>query len=246
MPSISSYILSKPSLLSSLILARRLFGAWYTRDAADIIRDRAALPAVKALDKSTECMPIDPTYVLKDSLSCNSHFGYQAVSKVNPLAYAWSKSADFSSLLITGVIPPKRMPSAEKFDVPMVTLIDHINENVSGHPGLIHGGMTTVIAHSSMSLVAALNAPRAQIVPRTLNMDYRKPIRTGNFVKIHAWLYEKSSISGSAPGVTDAMMLRAAVHFYSLENELLVEAISDILVANGSRQGVAQIENARF
>ncbi|KAJ2855984.1 hypothetical protein J3B02_001865 [Coemansia erecta] len=230
--SITTYILNRPSLLNSLVVARRLFGIWYTRDAADIIRDRAALPAVKALDKNTECTSIDPTDVLKSSLCCNSHFGYQPISKVNPLAYAWNRIADFSIPLITDVIPQQRMPSAEKFDVPMVTLIDYINENVNGHPGLIHGGMTTIVAHSSMSLVAALNAPGAQIVPRTLNMDYRKPIRTGQFVKVHAWLYEKNCISRSAHGVVDTVMIKAAVHFYSLKDELLVEAISDILVAN--------------
>ncbi|KAJ1820014.1 hypothetical protein LPJ56_000074 [Coemansia sp. RSA 2599] len=234
MSSISSFVLSKPSLLNSIILARRLFAVWYTRDAADIVRDRAKLPAVKALEGSAECRAIDPAYALRDSLSCNNHFGYQSTSKVYPLAYAWSRTADFSAPLITDAIPSERMPSAKEFDVPMVTLIDHINEGVSGHLGLIHGGMTTVIAHSSMSLVAALNAPGTQIVPKTLNMDYRRPIRTGHFVKIHAWLYEKSRIPASAQGAPDAAVMKAAVHFYNLRDELLVEAVSDILVSNRS------------
>ncbi|KAJ2434879.1 hypothetical protein IWW41_001214 [Coemansia sp. RSA 2522] len=86
----------------------------------------------------------------------------------------------------------------------MITAIDFINENVNGHMGLIHGGMTTIIAHSTMSLLAAANAHGS--VARSLNMDYRKPIRTDN-------------------------ELKAAVHFYDLDNTMLVEATSNISIS---------------
>ncbi|KAJ1850537.1 hypothetical protein LPJ73_003406 [Coemansia sp. RSA 2703] len=214
-------ILNKPVVLSTLVLTRRLFADLYTRNAADIIRDRSALSAVKALETSHDCTEIDPTSVLNNARSCNNHFGYEAVNKVNPLAFVWSRSANFSEPLISHKIPSERMPNGKLFKVPMLTLVDHINDNVCGHPGIIHGGMTSTIAHSSMSLVAALNAPGANIVPISLNMDYRRPIRTGTFVKIHAWLYDEDQIQNT---------VKAEVHLYTLSDKLLFEAISDIAV----------------
>ncbi|KAJ1900829.1 hypothetical protein LPJ66_001211 [Kickxella alabastrina] len=219
--------------MNALILARRIFAVWFTRDAADIIRHRALLPAVKALEHNSQCAAIDPTATIKETSSCHSHFGYESVSKVNPLAFGWRKTTDFSKHLVTSKIPQEQMPNGDRFATPMLTLIDYANENVCGHPGLIHGGMTTVIAHSSMSLVAAINAPGKSIVPVSLNMDYRKPIRAGDFVKVHAWLYDQHCVSNSASG---ALKLKAAVHFYSLNDELLVEAISDLMVTTASTQ----------
>ncbi|KAI7834792.1 HotDog domain-containing protein [Kickxella alabastrina] len=72
----------------------------------------------------------------------------------------------------------------------MLTLIDYANENVCGHPGLIHGGMTTVIAHSSMSLVAAINAPGKSIPIFTANfqLEYLEPVLTDSFVVMDAWI----------------------------------------------------------
>ncbi|KAJ2285318.1 hypothetical protein IW141_005841, partial [Coemansia sp. RSA 355] len=114
--------------------------------------------------------------------------------------------------------PDERLPLASA-ETPMITAIDFINENVNGHMGLIHGGMTTIIAHSTMSLLAAANA-HGTVVARSLNMDYRKPIRTGHFVKIHAWLYHQQDNE-----------LKAAVHFYDLDNTMLVEATSNISIS---------------
>ncbi|KAJ1994061.1 hypothetical protein GGI25_000902 [Coemansia spiralis] len=225
----ASSLLNQPSIVSAAILARRLFDMWRTRDAADIIRERASLPAVDKLTNNPECTPVDINAVLNNTAGCNSHFDYQAASKVLPLAFGWNNSSEFTQQLLTSTIPTDRMPCTRRFDnmqlhIPMVTLIDHINDNVSGHPGLIHGGMTTVIAHSSMSLVAALNSPKnAQITPLSLNMDYRKPIRTSDFVKIHTWLYQHRDNE-----------LKVAVHFYNLKDEMLVEAVSDIAVRTPS------------
>ncbi|KAI8326171.1 hypothetical protein GQ54DRAFT_250304, partial [Martensiomyces pterosporus] len=137
-----------------------------------------------------------------------------------PLAFKWRSSSDPAKQLPTaGEMEPDRLPNPG-FSTPMITLIDYVNEDVGGHPGLIHGGMTTVIAHSSMALVAALNAPKqASVRAKTMNMDYRRPIRTGSFVKVHAWLYKH-----------DQDALRAAVHFYDLENRILAEAVSELAV----------------
>ncbi|KAJ2357337.1 hypothetical protein IWW50_001972 [Coemansia erecta] len=202
-----------------MVITRRLFAALYTSTAADVIRSRASLPAVKALEENASCTPVDIGSVLKSVSSCDNHFEYQAISKVTPLVYAWTKSSDCVKQLNTEKIPRERLPSTQ-FATPMVTAIDYVAENVSGHPGLIHGGMTTIIAHSTMSILAAINAPAgAHIVSRSLNMDYRKPIRTGHFVKIQAWLYQRQHDQ-----------LKAAVHFYDLDNTMLVEATSDISI----------------
>ncbi|KAJ2507062.1 hypothetical protein GGI11_004324 [Coemansia sp. RSA 2049] len=219
---------NQPSVASAAMLARRLFAMWKSKSADDIISKRASLPAVCDLKKAPGCSPVDVENALRNvSCSASSHFAYRPISKVAPLAFAWSSSADCTKQLLTDVVPKDRLPiiphslhSARQIQIPMVTLIDHVDDNVCGHPGLIHGGMTTTIANSSLSLLAALNAPKdARIVPLSLNMDYRKPIPTNNFVKIHAWLYQ-----------IDGDKLKTAIHFYSLKNEMLVEAVSDIAV----------------
>ncbi|KAJ2553943.1 hypothetical protein EV175_002755 [Coemansia sp. RSA 1933] len=221
-------LLRRPSIAKAGILARQLSAVWETRSAADIIRERASLPAVHELAENPECSPVDIERMIQRTSSCSSHFGYQPICKVAPLAFAWRNDADCTQQLLTEKIPKDRLPrtfaasddNTCRIHTPMVTLIDHINENVCGHPGLIHGGMTTVIANSSLSLVAALNSPEnAQIVPLSLNMDYRRPIRSSTFVKIHAWLYQ-----------TSGDRMKAAIHFYSLKNEMLVEAIGDIAI----------------
>ncbi|KAJ1662385.1 hypothetical protein IW140_005125 [Coemansia sp. RSA 1813] len=223
----TSALLKRPSVANAAILARQLSAIWETKSAADIIRERASLSAVHELTGNPGCSPIDIESMLRRTSGCNSHFGYDPIAKVEPLAFAWSSSSNYTQQLLPGAVPKDRLPDAlhsldsiQRIQTPMVTLIDHINENVCGHPGLIHGGMTTIIANSSLSLVAALNAPEnAHIMPLSLNMDYRKPIHSSDFVKIHAWLYRNSG---------DQM--KAAVHFYSLKNEMLVEAVADIAI----------------
>ncbi|KAJ1722682.1 hypothetical protein LPJ53_002940 [Coemansia erecta] len=216
-------VLRNPAVLSTLVLTRRLFADLYTRSAADIIRDRSALSAVKALEASHSCTAFDPIGALSGARSCNSHFGYPAVSKVHPLAFAWSPSADFSEpLKASKNIPAERMPNGRLFATPMLTLVDYVDENLCGHPGVVHGGMSSTIAHSSMSLVAALNAPGAGITPVSLNVDFRRPVRAGTFVKVHAWLYAGDQTRGCS--------VKAAVHLYSLNDKLLFEAISDIAI----------------
>ncbi|KAJ2468061.1 hypothetical protein GGI02_003818 [Coemansia sp. RSA 2322] len=81
-----------------------------------------------------------------------------------------------------------------------------------------------------MSLVAALNVPRqptAEVISRSLNMDYRRPIRTGQFVKIYAWLYRHYE---------QGPML-AAVHFYDPNGQMLVEATAKLDIV---RPGAAE------
>ncbi|PIA19317.1 hypothetical protein COEREDRAFT_79262 [Coemansia reversa NRRL 1564] len=137
-----------------------------------------------------------------------------------PFAFSWDGSTDACiEQLNTGKIPTERLPGFH-FSTPMVTVFDYINENVCGHPGLIHGGMTATIAHTTMMLAAVLNARKgARVISKSLNMDYRKPIYTGNFVKVHAWLYEREEKN-----------FKAALHIYSLEDEMLVEATSSLAV----------------
>ncbi|KAJ1853618.1 hypothetical protein GGH12_006018 [Coemansia sp. RSA 1822] len=211
--------LVQSTAMDAMIVARRLFAPLYMTTAADVIRMRSALPAVKSLEANKSCTPIDIRSALTLVQSYDNHFGYQAISKVTPLVFTWSRSSDCVQQLNRDKVPDERLPLAS-VETPMITAIDFINENVNGHMGLIHGGMTTIIAHSTMSVLAAVNAPRGTVVARSLNMDYRKPIRTGHFVKIHAWLYHQ-----------EANELKAAVHFYDLDNTMLVEATSNISIS---------------
>ncbi|KAJ2497190.1 hypothetical protein GGH96_005303 [Coemansia sp. RSA 1972] len=210
--------LVQSTAMDAMIVARRLFAPLYTTTAADVIRMRSSLPAVKSLETNKACTPIDIRSTLTNVQTCDNHFGYQPISKVTPLVFAWSQSSDCVGQLNRDKVPRERLPLVS-VETPMITAIDYINENVNGHMGLIHGGMTTIIAHSTMSLLAALNA-NGSVVARSLNMDYRKPIRTGHFVKIHAWLYHQQDNE-----------IKAAVHFYDLDNTMLVEATSNISIS---------------
>ncbi|KAJ2740738.1 hypothetical protein GGI20_005646 [Coemansia sp. BCRC 34301] len=227
MPSfLSPSVLSRPGVMQAVVLARRVFAAWYVRSAADIIRERASLAVVKEIERSCSWRPIDISAELKGSAGSDSHFGYRTISTVLPLAYGWTGDLEAARQLVAAKASADRLPCAGP-PVPVLALVDYISECTNGHPGLIHGGMTAVIAHSSMSLVAALNASKeasAEVVSRSLNMDYRRPIRTGQFVKIYAWLY------GHEHG-----QMKAAVHFYSPDGQMLVEATSDLEVVEPSK-----------
>ncbi|KAJ2799433.1 hypothetical protein H4R20_004443 [Coemansia guatemalensis] len=190
------------------------------KSAADIIRERTSLAAFQELLSNPAAKPIDIMAELEGSTSCENHFGFKEISRVMPFAFGWDGSANaYMEQLITSKIPPERLPGSQ-FNTPMVTVFDYINENVCGHPGLIHGGMTATIAHTTMSLAAVLNAPKgARVFSKSLNMDYRKPIYTGNFVKIHAWLYQREQDD-----------LKAALQIHSLEDEMLVEATSSLAI----------------
>ncbi|KAJ2335639.1 hypothetical protein GGH91_005437 [Coemansia sp. RSA 2671] len=218
MPLLSPSLLSRPSVLKAVVLARRVFAAWYVRSAADIIRERASLPVVKAIEQDATWKPIDISAKLKQVAGSDSHFGYRTISQVLPLAYGWTGDLEAAQQLVAAKAHADRLPCAGT-QVPVLALVDYISEYTNGHPGLIHGGMTAIIAHSSMSLVAALNTPRSAgvVVSRSLNMDYRSPIRTGQYVKIYAWIYKRG------PGE-----MAAAVHFYSPGGQMLVEAISEL------------------
>ncbi|KAJ2447881.1 hypothetical protein GGF42_005332 [Coemansia sp. RSA 2424] len=226
MPLFSPSVLSRPGVMQAVVLARRVFAAWYVRSAADIIRERASLAVVKAIEQDASWRPIDISAELKGVAGSDSHFGYRTISTVLPLAYGWTGDLGAAQQLVATKAPADRLPCAGTH-TPVLALVDYISECTNGHPGLIHGGMTAIIAHSSMSLVGALNASkgvRAEVVSRSLNMDYRKPIRTGQFVKIYAWLY------GYERG-----KMKAAVHFYSPDGLMLVEAISDLEVVEPSK-----------
>ncbi|KAJ2781982.1 hypothetical protein H4R18_002538 [Coemansia javaensis] len=213
-------MLKSRAAAGAAVLARRLLAPLIAKSAADIIRERASLAAVAELAARAECSRVDVAAALRRVTSIDSHIGCDAISTVPPLVFGWrGAGAACMAQLALDKVPPEQRPSAQ-FAVPMVTLIEHVDGNASGHPGLIHGGMTAVMAQTAASLAAALNAaPGAAVGPRALNMDYRKPIRTGSFVKIHAWPYELR------PGG-----LRAAVHIYGLGGEVLVEATADLAV----------------
>ncbi|KAJ2813425.1 hypothetical protein H4S07_000701 [Coemansia furcata] len=221
MPFLSPAFLSRPCVTQAVVLARRVFAAWYVRSTADIIRERASLAVVKEIEQDAAWKPIDISTKLKSVAGSDSHFGYRTISQVLPLAYGWTGDLKAAQQLVAAKTPTDRLPCAGTH-VSVLALVDYISEYTNGHPGLIHGGMTTIIAHSSMSLVAALNAPHSTgvVVSKSLNMDYRKPIRTGQFVKIYAWLYK-----------CEQGKMTAAVHFYSPGGQMLVEAVSDLEIA---------------
>ncbi|KAJ2037504.1 hypothetical protein GGI08_008472 [Coemansia sp. S2] len=221
MPLLPPSVLGRPCVMQAVVLTRRIFAAWYVRSAADIIRERASLDVVKEMEKDAAWKPIDISAELKGVAGSDSHFGYRTISKVLPLAYSWTGDLKTAQQLVSAKAPVDRLPGAGT-RVPVLALVDYISECTNGHPGLIHGGMTAIIAHSSMSLAAALNTPRSAgaVVSKSLNMDYRKPIRTGQFVKIFAWLYK-----------CEQGQMTAAVHFYSPCGQMLVEAISDLEIS---------------
>ncbi|KAJ2082418.1 hypothetical protein H4R24_001586 [Coemansia sp. RSA 988] len=201
-------------------LTRRMLSSGTQKSAADIIRERTSLAAFQELLLNPATKPIDIITELENSTSCDNHFGFKEINRVMPFAFSWDGSTDACmDQLNTSKIPSERLPGFQ-FHTPMVTVFDYINENVCGHPGLIHGGMTATIAHTTMSLVAVLNARKgARVVSKSLNMDYRKPIYTGNFVKIHAWLYQREKEN-----------FETALHIYSLDSEMLVEATSSLAI----------------
>ncbi|KAJ2705858.1 hypothetical protein H4R19_005075 [Coemansia spiralis] len=213
--------LRHPAVMSAALLAQRLAAPWTTRTAADIIRERASLAAVVELQSRPECRALDVAALLRSAPSAPSHHGYEAISSVVPLVFGWSGPASaWSSQLALDKIPPERRPAAG-FAMPMVTAVDHINEDVCGHPGVIHGGMTAVIAHTMLALAVVPNVPQgASTAVRSLSMDYRKPIRIGTFVKIHAWPFRRTSDG-----------IHAAAHIYSLQDEVLVEVNAEVAVA---------------
>ncbi|KAJ1966177.1 hypothetical protein GGI12_000268 [Dipsacomyces acuminosporus] len=195
-----------------------------TSDAADIISERAALKAVKELEQNPDCTKLDINSPELAGALANTrqvHLGYKPANRIPPLVFKWKASPDLArQLVFAKEVAPERLPS-DSCTTPMITLIDYVNENVAGHPGLIHGGLTATIAHSSMALVTALNVVgQSNVVSKSLNMDYRRPIRTGSFIKVHAWLCQQSQDS----------CFNAAAHFYDLENQVLAEAVSELAV----------------
>ncbi|KAJ1867601.1 hypothetical protein LPJ78_000836 [Coemansia sp. RSA 989] len=213
----------KAAAATTAMLCKQAFNLVHRSTVSDIIGERLTLPAVEALRNSSACSMVDIQAVLGHVKSCDNHFGYAEISKVSPLVFGWNGNAieSFIRQLDKAKLPATQQMPSSQFATPMITAIDYVNENVNGHPSLIHGGMTTIIANSTTSLLAAINAPRdAQVVLQTLNMDYRKPIRTGSFIKIHAWLYQKQESK-----------YKAALQIYSLNDAILVEATSELVVS---------------
>ncbi|ORX66354.1 hypothetical protein DL89DRAFT_295597 [Linderina pennispora] len=188
------------------------------RSIDSIVRERAALPAVQELEQNSNCQAIDIRQAKQQLGEFANHFGYTNLNRVPPLLFAWKANSDLSQQLQQTTIPAARQPG--RFSVPMVTMVDYINENVAGHPGVIHGGMTATLATSLMGLAAALNFSGQDVVVSTMKMDYRKPVFTASFVKVHAWLY------GASKGTASA-----AVRLYDLQNQLLYEAVSDLKIS---------------
>ncbi|KAJ2767838.1 hypothetical protein IWQ57_003789 [Coemansia nantahalensis] len=214
-------LLRKPAVAGAGALAQRVLAPRTTRTAADVRRDRASLAAVVELQSRPECRALDVAALLRKVPSAPNHHGYEALSKVAPLVYGWSgPGSGWGSQLVLAKVPPERRPSAD-FEVPLLTAIDYINEDLSGHPGVIHGGVTAIIAHTMLALAAVPNVPRgASLAVQSLNMDYRRPVFVGTFVKIHAWPYQRS------PGA-----IQVAAHVCSLEDEVLVEANAGLAAA---------------
>lgn len=62
-----------------------------------------------------------------------------------------------------------------------ITIIK-IGDDLCGHPGVVHGGMLATVFDSSMALIAHMNAPQRMCYTANLNIDFRSPTPSDEFL----------------------------------------------------------------
>lgn len=64
--------------------------------------------------------------------------------------------------------------------------IFHLGSNVSGHPGIVHGGLLATLLDEGLARCCFPALPNGVGVTANLNIDYRRPAMTDTFAVLRA------------------------------------------------------------
>ena len=124
------------------------------------------------------------THPLAESLRANSRFTESRPHlKIPPEMRAHSLTAGTLSGANKIVVPPYIW--SEKGGKSLVSMF-YLGSDVSGHPGLVHGGLLATMLDEGLARCCFPALPNQIGVTANLNVDYRRPAPAGAFVVLRA------------------------------------------------------------
>lgn len=135
-------------------------------------------PWIAALltDPSYETFPL-PSRPLDPSDITNDNFFSRALNTPHTIPHC----------ILQGRLPAPPSPSTGQPD--KLRLFASLGEDVTGHPGVLHGGVIASLLDSVMGLLLAF---RGEVcMTSSLNLRFRRPVPAPGAVVVHSWVKEE-------------------------------------------------------
>ncbi|CEG81093.1 hypothetical protein RMATCC62417_15333 [Rhizopus microsporus] len=166
-------------------------------------RIQLATNARESLDIVKECRS-NPELILHEAYS---HFTES--QKEHSLTCSTLRGPDMI------ILPP--LMFYNKTYTEMVSII-HFGKNLCGHDGIIHGGLAATILDEALAAVALPSLPKRFGFTANLNVNYRKPILSDQWVVVRAKLDKleerKAFVSAHIESAEDKAILTEATSLY--------------------------------
>ncbi|CAO3703357.1 unnamed protein product [Rhizopus stolonifer] len=99
-----------------------------------------------------------------------------------------------------------------------ITIIVHLGKNICGHDGIIHGGLSATLLDEALAAVALPAFPNNFGFTANLNINYRKPIMSDQWVVVRSRLDKleerKAFVSAHIESLEDQAVLTEATSLY--------------------------------
>lgn len=99
-----------------------------------------------------------------------------------------------------------------------LTSVVHLGENMCGHDGIIHGGLAATILDEALACVAIPALPNKFGFTANLNVNYRRPIMSDQWVMLKAQLDKlddrKAFVSASIQSLDGETVFTEATSLY--------------------------------
>ncbi|KAI9275335.1 HotDog domain-containing protein [Sporodiniella umbellata] len=136
-----------------------------------------------------------------------SHFSES--QKQHSLTYSTLRGLDMI------IIPPTMFYNKTYTEA---TIVLHLGKNVCGHDGIIHGGLSATILDEALATVALPSLPKNFGFTANLNINYKKPIMSDQWVVVRSKLDKledrKAFVSARIESVEDQAIFAEATSLY--------------------------------
>ncbi|KAG1452792.1 hypothetical protein G6F56_007729 [Rhizopus delemar] len=136
-----------------------------------------------------------------------SHFSES--QKKHSLTYSTLRGPDMI------IIPPVMFYNKSYTEI---TIIVHLGKNICGHDGIIHGGLSATLLDEALAAVALPALPKNFGFTANLNINYRKPIMSDQWVVVRSRLDKleerKAFVSAHIESLEDQAVLTEATSLY--------------------------------
>ncbi|OAD69848.1 hypothetical protein PHYBLDRAFT_171869 [Phycomyces blakesleeanus NRRL 1555(-)] len=173
------------STTSAIVATGLTFAVMSTQHHDDLLEQKIALNGTADHEVEEATKYLNNMTIVKEARSNKNMFEIEAYSHLNGSAKLHSLTA--STLRGKGKVIVAPVIFYNK-SMTEVTIVCHLGTELCGHDGIIHGGMLATLLDEVLACVAFPALPNNIGFTANLNIDYRKPVKSDQWVVMRGQL----------------------------------------------------------